>query len=74
MLPIEATGVLSSLAGIVEIAKDTFGGDGRVPLTVMNAFCGSRLSPARPNMQGLGTRGRVSEPPAATHSPPMGFR
>jgi hypothetical protein len=31
MLPIEATGVLSSLAGIVEIARDTFGGDGRGP-------------------------------------------
>jgi regulator of protease activity HflC (stomatin/prohibitin superfamily) len=33
MLPIEATGVLSSLAGIVEIARETFGsgGDGRGP-------------------------------------------
>jgi len=29
MLPIEATGVLSSLAGIVEIARETFGSDGR---------------------------------------------
>src|ERR1700674_5850403 len=29
MLPIEATGVLASLGGIVEIAKETFGGDGR---------------------------------------------
>ena len=28
MLPIEATGVLGSLAGIAEIAKATFGGDG----------------------------------------------
>ena len=29
MLPIEATSVLGSLAGIAEIAKDTFGGDGK---------------------------------------------
>jgi regulator of protease activity HflC (stomatin/prohibitin superfamily) len=29
MLPIEATGVLASLAGIAEIAKETFGNDGR---------------------------------------------
>src|SRR5262247_2767986 len=29
MLPIEATGVIASLGGIVEIAKETFGGDGR---------------------------------------------
>jgi regulator of protease activity HflC (stomatin/prohibitin superfamily) len=29
MLPIEATGVLASLAGIAEIAKETFGSDGR---------------------------------------------
>jgi regulator of protease activity HflC (stomatin/prohibitin superfamily) len=31
MLPIEATGVLGALAGITEIAKGTFGGDGRGP-------------------------------------------
>jgi len=31
MLPIEVTGVLGSLAGIAEIAKETFGGDGRGP-------------------------------------------
>src|SRR5262249_17569374 len=29
ILPFEATGVLGSLAGIAEIAKSTFGGDGR---------------------------------------------
>src|SRR5262249_44945486 len=29
ILPMEATGVLASLAGITEIAKATFGGDGR---------------------------------------------
>jgi regulator of protease activity HflC (stomatin/prohibitin superfamily) len=29
MLPIEATGVIASLGGIVEIAKETFGPDGR---------------------------------------------
>ncbi len=29
MLPIEATSVLGSLAGIGEIAKATFGGDGQ---------------------------------------------
>ena len=32
MLPIEATGVLGALAGITEIAKGTFGGDGRGPI------------------------------------------
>jgi regulator of protease activity HflC (stomatin/prohibitin superfamily) len=31
MLPIEATAVLGSLAGITEIAKGAFGGDGRAP-------------------------------------------
>jgi regulator of protease activity HflC (stomatin/prohibitin superfamily) len=31
MLPIEATAVLGSLAGIGEIAKNAFGGDGRAP-------------------------------------------
>jgi regulator of protease activity HflC (stomatin/prohibitin superfamily) len=31
MLPIEATGVLASLGGIAEIARETFGGDGRGP-------------------------------------------
>lgn len=31
MLPIEATGVLASLGGIAEIAKETFGTDGRGP-------------------------------------------
>jgi regulator of protease activity HflC (stomatin/prohibitin superfamily) len=31
MLPIEATGVLASLGGIVEIARETFGPDGRGP-------------------------------------------
>ena len=31
MLPIEATGVLGALAGITEIAKGSFGGDGRAP-------------------------------------------
>ena len=31
MLPIEATGVLASLGGIAEIARETFGADGRGP-------------------------------------------
>jgi regulator of protease activity HflC (stomatin/prohibitin superfamily) len=31
MLPIEATGVLASLGGIAEIARETFGGDGSGP-------------------------------------------
>ncbi|HML15324.1 MAG TPA: SPFH/Band 7/PHB domain protein, partial [Xanthobacteraceae bacterium] len=31
MLPIEATGVLASLGGIAEIARETFGLDGRGP-------------------------------------------
>src|SRR5215467_3260792 len=31
ILPMEATGVLSSLAGIAEIARETFGADGRGP-------------------------------------------
>jgi len=31
IMPIEATGVLGSLAGIAEIAKATFGGDGQSP-------------------------------------------
>jgi len=31
MLPIEATGVLASLGGIAEIARETFGVDGRGP-------------------------------------------
>jgi hypothetical protein len=34
MLPIEATAVLGSLAGITEIAKGAFGGDGRAPPAV----------------------------------------
>jgi regulator of protease activity HflC (stomatin/prohibitin superfamily) len=38
IMPIEATGVLGSLAGIAEIAKATFGGDGQSP----------RSSPAAP--------------------------
>jgi regulator of protease activity HflC (stomatin/prohibitin superfamily) len=38
IMPIEATGVLGSLAGIAEIAKATFGGDGQSP----------RPSPAAP--------------------------
>jgi regulator of protease activity HflC (stomatin/prohibitin superfamily) len=38
IMPIEATGVLGSLAGIAEIAKATFGGDGQNP----------RPSPAAP--------------------------
>src|SRR5215475_9180036 len=33
MLPIEATGVLGALAGITEIAKGSFGGDGKGPPT-----------------------------------------
>ena len=47
MLPIEATGVLSSLAGIVEIAKDTFssGGDGRGPAPAPRRPSGPAIGP-----------------------------
>jgi hypothetical protein len=33
IMPMEVTGVLGSLAGIAEIAKATFGPDGRAPLS-----------------------------------------
>jgi regulator of protease activity HflC (stomatin/prohibitin superfamily) len=45
MLPIEATAVLGSLAGIAEIAKDTFGGDGK----------GSASTPRRPTVPPAGS-------------------
>jgi regulator of protease activity HflC (stomatin/prohibitin superfamily) len=44
MLPIEATGVLASLGGIAEIARETFGSDGRGP--------GSPAPARRPNPTG----------------------
>ena len=45
MLPIEATGVLGALAGITEIAKGSFGGDGKGPTP----------TPATPRPTGPGT-------------------
>jgi len=53
MLPIEATGVLASLGGIAEIARETFGTDGRGP--------GSPAPARRPSAP---TGPAVSPPPA----------
>jgi len=50
MLPIEAVNVLGSLAGIGEIARETFGGDGKSP-----------PSPRRPTGPAAGTRGERPE-------------
>ena len=45
MLPIEATGVLASLGGIAEIARETFGLDGRGPASPGPARRGSPTGP-----------------------------
>ena len=44
IMPMEATGVLGSLAGIAEIAKATFGPDGRPPSSTPGA------APRRPTV------------------------
>ena len=46
ILPVEVTGVLGSLAGIAEIAKATFGPDGRTP----SSTPGAASAPRRPTV------------------------
>ena len=53
IMPMEVTGVLGSLAGIAEIAKATFGPDGRTPAStpgVPSSTPGAPTAPRRPTV------------------------
>ena len=51
IMPMEVTGVLGSLAGIAEIAKATFGPDGRTP----SPTPGTPSAPRRPTVPATAT-------------------